>query len=150
MMEWRFWRPRHSVASVAANLARGLTEGTIALDEPFADDDQDHRANNAGLILELDVAENVPDTELLEIVKRLTVSADDEHRQHGGHGLAIRQVKIASALEDDVILKCKGVRVAFQVKTMSDPKQTLENVAANLRSQASIPNVRLLSVRTLS
>ncbi len=39
-MNWRFWEPSHTVASVADRLTVGLRDGTIFLDEPIAEESE--------------------------------------------------------------------------------------------------------------
>jgi hypothetical protein len=134
-MTWRFWEPRHTLESVARQLAEGLADGTVALDEPLADEPLDEGAGPEALVLQLDVPDHLSDAEVLELIKQLSATADKDHRRHGGQGLAIRQVFIPRAAP---AANEKAVRVAFQSKNDADPTEALAAVAADLRRQPDI------------
>jgi hypothetical protein len=93
-MNWRFWKPKHTVESVAQRLALGLRNGSIILDEPFADEPFDDDIETDDVVLQINVAEGTPDAAILEMVKQCANSADLENRNHGGNGLRIGKVVV--------------------------------------------------------
>ena len=75
-MNWQFWKPKHTVASVAARLASGLRDGSIILDEPLADEPFDDDVETDALVLQIDVAAGTSDAAILELVRQRASSAD--------------------------------------------------------------------------
>jgi Type VI secretion system/phage-baseplate injector OB domain len=47
-MNWRFWKPKNTVHSVARQLAAGLRDGSIVLDEPLEDEPPLDSGNDNG------------------------------------------------------------------------------------------------------
>lgn len=95
-MNWQFWKPKHTVASVARQLASGLRDGSIVLDEVLADEpfDDEIDADDA-ITLQIEVAEATSDAAILDMVKQYANSADLENRSRGGAGLRIGKIVVA-------------------------------------------------------
>lgn len=93
-MNWQFWKPKHTVASVAKQLASGLRDGSITLDEPLADEPFEDDIGTDGVVLQIDIAAGTSDATILEMVKQFASSADQENRSHGGTGLRIGKVVV--------------------------------------------------------
>jgi len=92
VIHWQFWKPRHTVASVAARLAAGLADGSVDLDEPLLEETDEH-----SLVVELDVPSDWTDAKVLELVSSLSSKADQAYREHGGQGLRVQKIEIDQA-----------------------------------------------------
>jgi hypothetical protein len=95
-MSWRFWRPKHTMESVAQRLASGLLDGSIALDEPLADEPFEDELDADAIVVQIDVSDSMSDEQILDKVKECAHDADAKNRDQGGAGLRIGQVVIAS------------------------------------------------------
>jgi hypothetical protein len=132
-MNWRFWQPRQTVASVAGRLAEGLRDGSVVLDEPFADEAED--AADDDLMLNLNAPAGSTDLEMLDLIKRVTLHADEGHRQSGGHGLSIQVVWFSYLAPAGK----PAVRVRLRPKNVADRPELLRNVLAILRQRSDLP-----------
>lgn len=131
-MGWRFWRPKHTVDSVARDLVAGLIDGSLALDEPLEDDDN---RTEAAVVLELDVPAGASDAEILDLVRRCTQTADAEHRNYGGHGLRLNEVKITSPPP--------AVRMALRPNDDDDTREATEAALATLMREQ--PHIHIIT-----
>jgi hypothetical protein len=93
-MSWRFWQPKHTLENVAKQLADGFRDGSVILDEPLDGDDD---VESDTILMQLDVAQGMTDTAILDMVKQCASSADEENRRQGGLGLRIGRVVIEVA-----------------------------------------------------
>ena len=134
-MNWCFWKPQHTVETVAKRLAAGLTDGSVALDEPLADETAEE-----GLILLIYLPHNLSDDEILERVKGLYLAADRDHRRHGGQGLLISTVLILPGKPNNGL--ARAAQVALQSKSESEGPHLLERVAADMRQN---PDIRVIT-----
>src|SRR5580658_10323653 len=92
-MNWRFWQPKHTVASVAQLLASGLRDGSILLDDPF-EETSEADAGTENLSLQLEIAEGMSDASIMDLVTKQAMTADEENRKKGGNGLRIGRIDI--------------------------------------------------------
>jgi hypothetical protein len=51
-------------------------------------------SGDAELVVEIDVPEGLSDDEVLAVIKRLSLEADDLHRALGGHGLKVKRLEV--------------------------------------------------------
>jgi hypothetical protein len=85
-------RPKHTPQSVAAELVRGLRDGSIYLDHlpPKAE----QPPWGGGLALAVEVPEDATDEDILARVRELAGLVDDLYRQSGGRGLKVGDVHV--------------------------------------------------------
>lgn len=95
-MNWRFWEPKHTVASVAKRISEGLRDGTVVLGEPLSDDPFTDDIEEGRLVLQFDVAPQLSADEILDLVKECVRNADEQDRNHGGPGLNLEAVRVES------------------------------------------------------
>ena len=95
-MNWFFWRPKHTVQSVAQRIAAGLRDGSIMLDEPLEDEPFDDVIESSDLVLQLDIPQGTSNEEILELVKQCVIRADEQNRLQGGQGLTLEAVRVES------------------------------------------------------
>jgi len=51
-------------------------------------------SGDAELVVEIDVPEGISDDEVLAVIERLSLDADDLHRALGGHGLKVKRLEV--------------------------------------------------------
>ena len=60
-MNWQFWKPKHTVESVAKRLASGLRDGSIILDVPLADEPFEDDIGIDAEVVQIDLPERTAD-----------------------------------------------------------------------------------------
>jgi len=106
-MSWRFWQPKHTVESIAHRLADGLRNGSVGLDDPLEDCASEDDIDSSDIVMELEVANDMSDAAILEMVKQYASTADAENRSQGGVGLRIGRV----------VFETSNVKIALRPRT---------------------------------